>query len=90
MGTALSKESEDILAKLLNLPPRIKKLRNKEAERSEALDKLKVYRQKKAAKKKKARRRGREEKESKASLENKDVGNHSYLDRKKHHKTREG
>ena len=57
---------------------------------SEALDKLKVYRQKKAEKKKKARGRGREEKESKASLENKDVGNHSYLDRRKHHKTREG
>ena len=54
-------------AKLLNLPPRVQKLRSKAAERKEALDQLAEHRKKRAAKKRK--REEEEEKKKKAKLD---------------------
>ena len=55
-------------AKLLNLPPRVQKLRNKAAERKEALHKLAEYRAKKAAKKESEKRRKRRKRRKRKHL----------------------
>ena len=54
-------------AKILNMPPRIQKLRNKAAEREEALKTLEIYREKKELKKRK--RVEEQEKKKKMKLE---------------------
>ena len=56
-------------AKILKMPARIQKIRNKHAERQDALKKLEIYREKKSGKKRK--RNEEEEKKKKGNLRGK-------------------
>ena len=75
-------------AKILNMPARIQKIRNKYAERQDALKKLEIDREKKAEKKKKTKWRGGKEEKKETCVERKDVKHYNHLNRGKRHKTR--